>query len=374
MAPPFSYQPLKALYTMFTLLGAPPYLILLSLYYLPKRLRPNPEWTLGTAIGNATLKLYYRYATAVSLRPWVLRTPGPAKERFVLVEPAPSNLYRGVLDHESIKPATNGAIWFPKLYNRETDGGKKVVLHFMGGAFVTFGDLNMLGGFPSRVFSKSMDGAITLCAQYRISRDDETRFPAALQDLVTFYRYLLHDQGISPQNIIISGDSAGGNLVIAFLRYLESNPDILPIPYGAMLWSPWVDLQGDVLKRNETSTRLPTDFINGPFLSWGAEAYRPLHKNATPETEPYISPTQHPFETRTPVWIQAGTAEIFYDEVREFAEKMGRVGRNKEGKVGYFESPHVPHDLIIAGGTLGLEKGAEEAVTDAFEFFKRQEG
>lgn len=372
MAPLFSYQPLKALYTVFTLLSVPPYLAFLSLYYLPKRLRPHPEWTLGTAIGNATLKLFYRYAVAVSLRPWMLRTPGPSKERFVLVEPASSDVYRGVLRHESIKPASMGAIWFPELYNRETDGGKKVVLHFMGGAFVTFGDLNNLGGFPSGIFSKAMDGAITLCAQYRLSRDDDTRFPAALQDVVTFYHYLIHDKGISPQNIIISGDSAGGNLVIAFLRYLESYPDLLPTPYGAMAWSPWVDLQGDIAKRSDTNTRLPTDFLNGGLLTWGAEAYRPLPKYTTQETEAYISPTQHLFETRTPLWIQAGTAEIFYDEVREFAQKMGRVGRNDK-KVGYFESPHVPHDLIMAGAALGLAKGAEEAGKDAFEFFKGQE-
>ncbi|KAK2763259.1 hypothetical protein FQN54_009895 [Arachnomyces sp. PD_36] len=375
MAPLFSYQPLKALYTTLTLLSAPPYLILLSLYYIPKRLRPHPEWSLGTTIGNAALKLYYRYAVAVALRPWMLRTPGAAKERFVLVNPAPSDVYQGVLKHQTIKPASMGAIWFPKLYNPQTDSGKKVVLHFMGGAFVTFGDLNMLGGFPAGVFSKCFDGAITLCAQYRLSRDDDTRFPAALQDLVTFYSYLLNDQGISPQNIVISGDSAGGNLVIAFLRYLESQPDLLPTPYGAMLWSPWVDLQDDasvIAKRSDANSRIPTDFLNGGLLSWGAEAYRPLPKNSAAETEAYISPLQHPFESKTPVWIQAGTAEIFYDEVREFADVMGKVEGNK-GKVSYLETPNAPHDIIIAGSSLGLQKETEDAVSHAFEFFKGQE-
>lgn len=372
MAPLFSFQPLKTLYTVFTLLSAPPYLILLSIYYIPKRLRPHPEWSLGTTIGNAALKLYYKYAVAVALRPWMLRSPGSAKERFVLVEPGPPDLYRGVLEHESIKPASMGAIWFPKLYNPETDNNKKVVLHFMGGAFVTFGDYKMLGGFPSGVFSKCMDGAITLCAQYRVSRDDQTRFPAALQDIVTFYRYLHHDQGISPQNIVLSGDSSGGNLVAAFLRYLEAHPDLLPTPYGAMLWSPWVDLEGDIKKRSDESSHLPTDFLCGGLLGWGADAYKPLPRNSTPETEAYVSPIRHPFETRTPIWIQTGTVEIFYDDVKEFADAMAKVQVNK-GKVAYLESLHTTHDLIVGGGSMGLEKEAKEAVRHAFEFFKAQE-
>lgn len=54
----------------------------------------------------------------------------------------------------------------------------------------------------------------SLMPQYRLASDSSTRFPAAMQDRLTAYMYLL-GQGVSPEDIVLSGDSAGANLVVA---------------------------------------------------------------------------------------------------------------------------------------------------------------
>jgi acetyl esterase/lipase len=89
-----------------------------------------------------------------------------------------------------------GAIWFPKPPSAAESKHVKVILHFQGGAFVTATEPNDTGKYPSNVFASKM-GAVTFYAQYRVSHTEETRFPAALQDVVTFYYYLL-DQGSIP--------------------------------------------------------------------------------------------------------------------------------------------------------------------------------
>ncbi|OCL05963.1 alpha/beta-hydrolase, partial [Glonium stellatum] len=178
-----------------------------------------------------------KYATIVRLQPSVHLKPSALKERFVMVQPGSMEIYNGILDIASIKPAPVSAILFPKPYNSEEYKDAKIILHFQGGAFVTATEPNNTGRFPMDIFARKM-GAITLYARYRLAYTEDTRFPAALQDLVTFYRYFLN-LGINPSNVIIFGDSAGSNLVIALLRYIKVSKGILPVPYGAMFSDPF---------------------------------------------------------------------------------------------------------------------------------------
>lgn len=73
---------------------------------------------------------------------------------------------------------------------------------------------------------------------YRLA--PETQFPGQLHDAVSAYMRLTVDLKIPPENIIFAGDSAGGGLVLATLMYLRDEG--YPLPSGAILMSPWVDL------------------------------------------------------------------------------------------------------------------------------------
>lgn len=77
-----------------------------------------------------------------------------------------------------------------------------------------------------------------LSLEYRLS--PETVFPGALHDAVVAYKYLTDDCKIPAHNIIVSGDSAGGNLSLALLLYLRDEK--MPRLGGGILLSPWCDL------------------------------------------------------------------------------------------------------------------------------------
>lgn len=78
-----------------------------------------------------------------------------------------------------------------------------------------------------------------IALDYRLA--PETCFPGPLHDAVSAYFRLIEELHIPPENIILSGDSAGGGLCLALLMYLRDND--YPLPSGAILMSPWVGKQ-----------------------------------------------------------------------------------------------------------------------------------
>lgn len=363
-----SYHPFKAIFTIATIFTVPPYLILLAFAYQFKRLRPNSEWSFRTAIAAKALQIFYKYATTVTLKPVVhTKAPKGLGNRYVMVQPGPDSIYTSVLrSDEKINPTPMPAIWFSREYDKSSDEGKTVVIHFQGGAFVHAGDPLDMGPFASSIYERHF-GALTFYAQYRLSRDDNTRFPAALQDVVTFYRHVL-DLGISPRNIIVCGDSAGGNLVIALARYI-SETNTLPPPRGILAWSPWVDLSTNTLNSYRTNPLRHSDFVAAPLGFWGRDWYipkqsRPLSK----EVDAYINLVEYPFHSTTPLFLQVGTAELFIEDVKRFAKELREVHGNT---VEYLETKNAPHDIILAGKILGLEKDVHDAVQKAKEFFEK---
>ena len=86
----------------------------------------------------------------------------------------------------------------------------------------------------------------TFALEYRVASSAPYKaagpFPAALLDAVAGYRYLVESCGFEPENIIVSGDSSGGQLAIVLARYLcVANLPGLPAPGAAVLLSPTTD-------------------------------------------------------------------------------------------------------------------------------------
>ncbi|KAF2463870.1 alpha/beta-hydrolase [Lindgomyces ingoldianus] len=360
MAPLLSHQPLKAIATLILIASAPLYLAALSLVYVAKKYRPVPEWTVQTAVGNEWLRLFYIYAARIHLQPYFANA-SRLKDRYVLVQPGPSELYTGIVQSNMIQPAPMPGIWFPEKPGKSEIKSCKVVIHFQGGAFVTATDPVDTGRVPARIFTDKLSAA-TFYAQYRLSRNEDSRFPAAVQDVISFYRYVL-EQGVDPQNIIISGDSAGGNLVIGLLRYIQDTA-ILPTPRGVMLWSPWVDVSQHALSAYAKSKSLRTDFLSLGLLQWGKAAYEPTSNGE--EADRYLRPVKHPFGTHVPIFVNAGTAELFYDDISKFADRMKELEGNK---LLYMETKNSPHDVLVAGSFIGFIGEAESAVEQAGAFF-----
>ncbi|KAM4065403.1 alpha/beta hydrolase fold domain-containing protein [Hirsutella rhossiliensis] len=372
MAPLWSSQPFKAVYTVFFLLKAPPHLALLFLQYLARPLRPLEEWDATTNLASAVLRMLFQYATATRSQRPMYTDPRKAKERLSRVEPAPDHLFTGILEgseHEAIKPAPVDAIWFPSPAPRDAAELKKqkVVIHYPGGGYVLAFSHDFAGQTVADAMAAQMKATRTVWAQYRLSGTPETRFPAALQDAITFYHYVL-SLGIDPGNIIVSGDSAGGNLVLALLRYLEDSPSSsLPLPGGAIIWSPWVHITAHAGRDYDNSRHSRSDLLIGPLLQWGAESFLPQGQ-VSKDTEAYTSPLHHPFKLSTPLFIHAGAAEAFHDDIKSFAEEMAQVNGHR---VQFHATPLAPHNLLVTHKTFGMTEGLNVAMKEAYDFFER---
>lgn len=194
-----------------------------------------------------------------------------------------------------------------KVTCRET--GDRVVLYFHGGAYCV-GSPATHRAITSRL---ARDNAATVfVADYRLA--PEAPFPAAVDDALECYRYLL-EQGRQPEEITLSGDSAGGGLALACL--LAAWEEHLPMPATLILFSPWVDLT--LANAGEHSPR-------DAMLSWaGLEKAADLYA-ANEREHALASPLRADFHGFPPVLIQTGSEEILLAESQQLCERLRGCG------------------------------------------------
>jgi acetyl esterase/lipase len=139
------------------------------------------------------------------------------------------------------------------------------VLYFHGGAFVQGdGRMEQCGPIAKYFLDKRTADAV-FCLQYRLSgHEGMNPFPAALQDALSSYLFLLHQLNIPPHQIIFAGDSAGANLAAALLRYLYEFGSTMNIltPKCAVLLSPWVE---PFYLDPAGNPQYSTDFVPGTY-------------------------------------------------------------------------------------------------------------
>ncbi|MGA2990365.1 MAG: alpha/beta hydrolase fold domain-containing protein [Candidatus Korobacteraceae bacterium] len=192
------------------------------------------------------------------------------------------------------------------------------VLYFHGGGFSFYP--GAYAGFIAMIALTAK--ARTLALDYRLS--PEHRFPDQLHDALAAYRWLLdHDAG--PGNLVVGGDSAGGNLAIALL--LAARDGRMPLPKLAFALSPPTDFEaaaeaesrGTSLAGNEEF-----DWIDRKMLTKWSEWYcAPGQRRHA-----YVSPAYADLRGLPPIYIQAGRAEILYDSIARFAAGAKQQGAN----------------------------------------------
>lgn len=154
-----------------------------------------------------------------------------------------------------------------------------------------------------------------LVIDYRLA--PEHPHPAALEDALTAYRWLL-TQGFAPSQIIIAGDSAGGGLALATLIALRDAGETLPA--GAVCFSPWVDLA-------HTGASIQSKAKADPILSFAIlEMYATYYAAGQDRKMPLISPLYADLSGLPPLLIQVGSDEVLLDDAVRFAENARKAG------------------------------------------------
>ena len=188
----------------------------------------------------------------------------------------------------------------------------KVLLYLHGGAYV----LGSCQSHRSMVSHIARAGGINaLLPEYRLS--PEHRFPAAIEDAVTVYRVLLAS-GISPENIVIAGDSAGGGLAVATLLSLRHNGD--PLPAAAVLLSPFLDVTASGESATTRADRDPW------FHAEDLDVVVRHYCRADEIRNPLVSPVFANVAGLPPVYIQVGDDEVLLSDSTRFADKMRAAG------------------------------------------------
>jgi len=187
-----------------------------------------------------------------------------------------------------------------------------IILYLHGGAFA-LGSVNSHREFISRVVKETNCKA--LAVNYRLA--PENPFPAALDDAIKAYEWLLNN-GYRPSQICIAGDSAGGGLTISTLLALQEKG--IPLPAGVFCFSPWFDLMlsGNSIIENEKVDPI----LSGEVLKKYTEYYIGDHQ----PTEHFISPLFADLNGLPPLLIHSGRDEILLDDSVRFYEKARNAG------------------------------------------------
>ena len=195
-------------------------------------------------------------------------------------------------------------------------------------------------------------GAKALSLAYRLA--PEHPFPAAVEDAVAGYRWLLK-QGIPPERIIIAGDSAGGGLTVATLLSLRDQGD--PLPAAGVCISPWVDL---TCSSETYRTKAHTDPI---VQEEGIKEMAALYLGDLDPETPLASPVFGDLTGLPPLLIQVGSEEVLLEDSIRLDKRARACGVDSRLEV-WEEMIHVWHSFSP------ILKEGREAIARIGEYFR----
>jgi acetyl esterase/lipase len=210
----------------------------------------------------------------------------------------------------------------------------KVILHFHGGGYVT-------GGIESHLMmcipmAQALRMKILLF-DYRLA--PENPFPAALKDGLKMYRWLL-EQGYQANNLILSGDSAGGGLALATTLSLRDSNE--PLPSAVICISPWIDL-AHAGESHATNSKADVVLTTDVLTEWAS-----VYTDESKLRNPLVSPLYADFHGFPPLFIQADSSEILLDDAKRLADKARAYVVDVTLKIwdGMWHAWHALGDLI----------------------------
>lgn len=186
----------------------------------------------------------------------------------------------------------------------------QVLFHIHGGGFV----------FPlyeperfTTAYLARLTGVRALLVDYRLA--PEHPFPAPVEDCVRAYHWLLREEGVAPEQVVFTGESAGGNLVVTTLLALRDAGD--PLPDAAVAIGPVFDFEG-----GGTFYTQDDPMAEASFVMRQLNAYR----GTTDPHTPLLSPLYADLQGLPPLLIQIGEAEMLRSGAEMFAARAGEAG------------------------------------------------
>jgi acetyl esterase/lipase len=217
-----------------------------------------------------------------------------------------------------VEPLTVAGMYAEWLHP-ESRPTNNVILYMIGGGYVS-GNCHDHRAMVAKLTQGS--GVSTLMFNHRLAPEDP--YPAALEDALAAYEWLL-EEGFAPPQIAFVGESAGGGLCLASLLAVRDRG--FPLPAVGVAMSPWTDLK----LTGESHRTKAKVCLSPPGMSAVCSQY---YAGDYDRELPYISPLYGDLHGLPPLLIQVGEYETLLDDSTRFAAKAKAAGVDVTLRVG----------------------------------------
>ena len=209
-----------------------------------------------------------------------------------------------------ITPVNAGGV--PSFQLAADPDAPPTILYLHGGGHVmgsAFGHKPLMGALAVAA------GTRVLAPEFRLA--PEHPFPADLEDARRAYQWML-ETGTPAEQVVVAGDSAGCGVAMSLLLSLKQQS--LPLPGGALLFCPWVDLSGKVLASLAASDE------QAAILLEQMRSYVGVYLDGHPPDDPVISPLTADLAGLPPMLIQAATGDPQREDAHLLTERARAHG------------------------------------------------
>ena len=304
-----------------------------------------PSWQ--ARVSNAAVR------TLVRRRDWGNVAVVARRARLVFGAPWPYQwITRQGLQWRRLNEAGISAEWLiPESPARGT------VLYIHGGGFVSCSAAThrpITGSLARRA------GSAVFSTNYSLA--PEHPFPAALDDVVAAYRWLLRNTNGAP--VALAGDSAGGGLALSLAIHARDHG--LPAPACVVLFSPWTDLAGRGASLHANDGRCAM------FRPENIPAFAAVYLGAAAPDDPRASPVYADLHGLPPLLLQVGSTELLFDDARRVHERATEAGT--ESRLTVYDDVHhgwqmltplVPEARAALGEAAAFIRSHLDAACDA---------
>jgi len=211
---------------------------------------------------------------------------------------------------------------YERLRKADTERNGRLILYFHGGAYIG-GLFGFYRDFAEDFYYQAGQPE-TIYLDYHTA--PEYQYPTQLNEALDLWHDLTGRQGYRPEEIILGGDSAGANLLLAMMLKLRDDGEALPL--GAFCISAWADMTGNSgsfytnygkdiefgdLKHPVMNQRKKQKLLSSDIYCFIGDADR---------TDPYISPVYGEYHNFPPMMFTVGGDEMLLDDTLTIVDKL----------------------------------------------------
>ncbi|GLI72018.1 hypothetical protein PoHVEF18_000185 [Penicillium ochrochloron] len=312
----------------------------------------------GLFRGKSSPRKYSHHVAAAAIRGMVGRISIRQKQ---YIDPTTPQTYHAVMQRRGLQPEVVDLPHGTEGYWLGNKDAKNVIIYYHGGGFAMAAGASHFDFWLDLLQVVNENGHDIAVFFPRYTLTPHEVYPTQLRQAIGALRYILTDAGRAPSNVIVGGDSAGGNLAMAVLLHLSHpHPDIDPITLSGPLagvfgYAPWINFSHDWPSFKENAYR---DVITDQALGRWSNAYLD-GKQGDSWSEPDRAPAEWWSDAKTErILLLAGGDEILLGPIESFAKKVKSAFPNTTFVIGYDES-HDAHLYVEAGSKEGTQSSRE---------------